>query len=159
MKDVSNCNTPIWTIAWISQYPIRFAGILAHLLLRTLFGIFWLAAGIHKIQTDWLSSDVLERMFFVRLTEMPPDAFAVFYLQSFAIPLYKLIAWIIVCGELYAAAGLLLGLTTRPAATVDRNQLRARREFGRRCCRTRDHVEQPAIFGADREAQRETQIE
>ena len=57
-------------------------------------------------------------MFFVRLTEMPPDSFAVFYLQVFAIPLYKLIAWIIVCGELYAAIGLLLGLTTRTAAAV-----------------------------------------
>jgi uncharacterized membrane protein YphA (DoxX/SURF4 family) len=57
-------------------------------------------------------------MFFVRLTEMPPDSFAVFYLQVFAIPLYKLIAWTIVCGELYAAIGLLLGLTTRTAAAV-----------------------------------------
>lgn len=113
-----NSNTPIWSLAWIKQNPVRFTGVVLHLLLRTLFGIFWLAAAIHKIQSDWLTTDVLQRMFFVRLTEMPPDSFAVFYLQSFAIPLYKLVAWVIVCGELYAAVGLLLGLTTRPAAAV-----------------------------------------
>jgi thiosulfate dehydrogenase [quinone] large subunit len=118
MTAATTSDTPIWRLTWIRQHPGRFTGVLLHLILRTLFGIFWLAAGIHKIQTDWLTSDVLERMFFVRLTEMPPDSFAVFYLQSFAIPLYKLIAWIIVCGELYAAIGLLLGLTTRPAAAV-----------------------------------------
>jgi len=115
---VITSDTPIWSLTWIRQNPVRFTGVLLHLILRILFGIFWLAAGIHKIQADWLNSDVLQRMFFVRLTEMPPDSFAVFYLQSFAIPLYKLIAWIIVCGEFYAAIGLLLGLTTRPAAAV-----------------------------------------
>ncbi len=118
MTAVISSNTAIWTLTWIRQHSLQFSGVIVHLLLRTLFGIFWLAAGVHKIQTDWLTTDVLERMFYVRLTEMPPDSFAVFYLQVFAIPLYKLIAWIIVCGELYAAIGLLLGLTTRPAAAV-----------------------------------------
>jgi thiosulfate dehydrogenase [quinone] large subunit len=106
----------IWTWTEICQHPVRTAGIILHLVLRTLFGIFWLAAGINKINKGWLTSDILREIFLDRLTEMPPDSFAVFYLQSFAIPLYKLVAWVVTFGELYAAIGLLLGLTTRWAA-------------------------------------------
>ena len=40
------------------------------------------------------------------------------YLQEFAIPFHPLIAWVVTLGELYVAAGLLLGLTTRLAACV-----------------------------------------
>jgi uncharacterized membrane protein YphA (DoxX/SURF4 family) len=93
-------------------------GIVVHLLLRTLFALFWLAAGINKINKGWLTSDVLEQIFLDRLTEMPPDAFAVFYLQQFAIPMYVAVAWIVTVGELYSAAGLLLGVTTRIAAAM-----------------------------------------
>lgn len=106
----------IWTFAWIKRHPIRMLGILLHIVLRTLFGIFWLAAGVNKLNKGWLSTDILERIFLDRLTEMPPDSFAVMYLQGFAIPLYKLVAWFVTFGELYAAIGLLLGLTTRWAA-------------------------------------------
>jgi len=112
-----NRNTP-WSIAWVRLHPVRFMGIVVHLLLRTLFGVFWLAAGINKISKGWLNSDVLQRIFLNRLNEMPPDSFAVWYLQSFAIPLYKLIAWLLACGEIYVAIGLLLGLTTRWAAAT-----------------------------------------
>ena len=108
--------TPIWTLAWIRSNPLRFIGILVHLLLRTLFGIFWLAAGMNKVNKDWLTTDILKQIYEDRLTEMPPDAFAVFYLQEFAIPLYQLVAWVVTLGELYVAVGLLLGLTTRWAA-------------------------------------------
>ena len=118
MGVVTNCNTPIWSLTWIRQHPVRFAGIILHLLLRTLFGIFWLAAGMNKINKGWLSTDILERIYLDRLTEMPPDSFAVLYLQSFAIPMYKLTAWVLAFGELYVAIGLLLGLTTRWAAGV-----------------------------------------
>lgn len=108
----------IWTWAWIRQNPLRSFGIVCHLILRTLFGIFWLAAGINKVRNGWLTSDYLERIFLDRLTEMPPDSFAVLYLQSFAIPLYKLVAWVVTVGELYSAIGILFGLTTRWAAGV-----------------------------------------
>jgi len=108
----------IWNRTWIAQNKLRFAGILLHVLLRTLFGVFWLAAGYNKISKGWLNTDILRDIFLDRLTEMPPDAFAVFYLQSFAIPLYQPVAWVVTIGELYAAIGLLLGLTTRWAAAM-----------------------------------------
>ena len=108
----------IWTFTWIKTHPLRFAGIIVTLLGRILFGIFWLFAGLNKLNKDWLSTDVLKRIYLDRLTEMPPDAFAVFYLQNFAIPLYKLIAWVLPFGGLYVAIALLLGLTTQWAAGV-----------------------------------------
>lgn len=108
----------VWTWVWIKAHPVRFAGIILHLLLRTLFAIFWLAAGINKVNKEWLTTDILKRIFLDRLTEMPPDAFASLFLQYFAIPLYGLVAWVITWGEILSAVGLLLGLMTRPAAGV-----------------------------------------
>jgi thiosulfate dehydrogenase [quinone] large subunit len=108
----------VWTWIWIKAHPVRFSGIVLHLLLRTLFAIFWLAAGINKVVKEWLTSDILKQIFLDRLTEMPPDAFASLFLQNFAIPLYILVAWVITIGELYSAVGLLLGFTTRIAASV-----------------------------------------
>lgn len=108
----------VWSRDWVRAHPARFSGIVLHLLLRTLFAMFWLVAGINKVSKEWLSSDILRQMFFDRLTEMPPDAFASLFLMHFAIPLYGLVAWVITIGELYSAVGLLLGVTTRVAAGV-----------------------------------------
>jgi len=108
----------VWSWGWIRAHPARFSGIILHLLLRTLFAIFWLVAGINKVSKEWLTSDILRQMFFDRLTEMPPDAFASLFLMYFAIPLYGLVAWVITIGELYSAVGLLIGVTTRVAAGV-----------------------------------------
>ena len=108
----------VWTGAWIKAHPVRFSGILLHLLLRTLFAVFWLAAGINKVVKDWMTSDIVKQMFLNRLTEMPPDAFASIFLQNFAIPLYLLVAWVVTLGELYSAVVLLLAVTTRIAAGV-----------------------------------------
>jgi uncharacterized membrane protein YphA (DoxX/SURF4 family) len=116
MMHAASVPVNIWAWQWIRQHPVRFTGIILHLLLRTLFGIFWLAAAINKISKGWLTTDILKEIFLDRLTEMPPDSFAVLYLQVFAIPLYQLVAWVIAFGELYAAVGLLFGITTRWAA-------------------------------------------
>ena len=118
MKIAVNEFGAVWSRSWISAHPVRFGGIVLHLLLRTLFALFWLAAGVNKVVNEWLSSDILREIFLDRLTEMPPDAFASLFLQNFAIPLYVLVAWVITVGELYSAVGLLLGLTTRFAAGV-----------------------------------------
>ena len=108
----------IWTLRWIRDNKLRSLGIWTHLLLRTLFAIFWLSAGINKVSKGWLNTDILKEIYLDRLTEMPPDSFAVAYLTTFAIPLYKLVAWVVTIGELYSALGLLIGFTTRWAAGV-----------------------------------------
>ena len=107
---------PLWTLTAFKRHPVRMATIIIHLLLRILFGIFWLAAGINKISKQWLTTDTLEQVFIQRLTELPPDTFAVLYLQALAIPYYLPLAWLVTLGELYVAAGLLLGFSTRWAA-------------------------------------------
>ncbi len=78
MMQAASVAVNIWTRQWIRQNPVRFTGIILHLLLRTLFGIFWLAAGINKITKGWLDTDILKEIYLDRLTEMPPDSFAVF---------------------------------------------------------------------------------
>ena len=85
---------------------------------RLLFGLFWLLAGINKVNDQWMTSPILENIFLQRLTELPPDSFAVFYLTNFAIPFYQPIGWFITLGEIYSAIGLLIGLTTRSSALV-----------------------------------------
>ena len=87
-------------------------------ILRLLFGLFWLLAGINKVNDEWMTSPILENIFLQRLTELPPDSFAVFYLTNFAIPFYQPIGWFITIGEIYSAIGLLIGLTTRSSALV-----------------------------------------
>ena len=86
--------------------------------LRLLFGLFWLLAGINKVNDEWMTSPILENIFLQRLTELPPDSFAVFYLTNFAIPFYQPIGWFITIGEIYSAIGLIIGLTTRSSALV-----------------------------------------
>jgi thiosulfate dehydrogenase [quinone] large subunit len=108
----------VWRLANFRQHPIRMLGIILHLLLRTLFGIFWLAAGTNKIRKGWVNTDMLKRIFEDRLTEMHPDSFPVLYLQKFAIPFYKLISVVTTACELYVGVALLLGLTTRWGAAV-----------------------------------------
>ena len=87
-------------------------------ILRLLFGLFWLLAGINKVKDEWMTSPILENIFLQRLTELPPDSFSVFYLTKFAIPLYQPIGWFITIGEIYSAVGLLIGLTTRSSAII-----------------------------------------
>jgi thiosulfate dehydrogenase [quinone] large subunit len=106
----------VWSGQRMRQHPMRTLGIVLHLVLRTLFGLFWLAAGINKVRKEWLTTDILKRIFEDRLTEMHPDSFQVAFLEHFAIPLYKLVAVVITVGELYVGIALLLGLTTRWAA-------------------------------------------
>jgi thiosulfate dehydrogenase [quinone] large subunit len=106
----------IWSWSALRQQPIRAAGIALFIVLRTLYGMFWTAAGMNKIRKDWATTDILKRIYEDRLTEMHPDSFQVMFLQHFAIPLYKPIAWFVTYGELYIGIALLLGLTTRWAA-------------------------------------------
>lgn len=118
MNTVAAAAPGVWRLANFRQHPVRMVGIILHLVLRTLFGIFWLAAGTNKIRKDWVTTDMLKRIFEDRLTEMHPDSFPVLYLQEFAIPLYRLIAVVTTTLELYVGVALLLGLTTRWGAAA-----------------------------------------
>lgn len=100
------------------QHPIRMVGIVLHLFLRELYGLFWIAAGVNKLRKDWMTTDVLKQIFEDRLTELHPASLQVMFLQDIAIPFYKLVAVFVTVSELYVGVALLLGLTTRWAATI-----------------------------------------
>lgn len=102
-----------WSLGWFGKHPIRGLGIILHLLLRLLFGIFFLAAGYNKIVKEWTSSELLRDIFLHRLTELHPDSFAAGFLQQFAIPFYLPLAWLITWGEIIIGLGLLLGIAVR----------------------------------------------
>jgi thiosulfate dehydrogenase [quinone] large subunit len=108
----------VWSGSFLREHPVKVLGIVLHLIFRSLFGLFWLAAAANKIRKEWMTTDILKRIFEDRVTEMPPDSFQVFYLQQFAIPLYKVVAVVVTVGELYVGVGLLLGFTTRWAAAM-----------------------------------------
>jgi thiosulfate dehydrogenase [quinone] large subunit len=102
-----------WSSNWIKAHPGKFVGILLNLLFRFLFGLFFLLAGINKLFKGWLNSDLLEKVFLQRLTELNPSSFAYLYLTDFALPLYPLIAWIVTVGEIAVGLGLIFGIATR----------------------------------------------
>ncbi len=52
----------IWHWSWIREHKLKTVGIVLHVLLRTLFGLFWLAAGINKINKGWLTTDILKQI-------------------------------------------------------------------------------------------------
>jgi uncharacterized membrane protein YphA (DoxX/SURF4 family) len=118
MTHASDSAQSVWTIERWRQRPVRMLGIVLHLLLRTLFGLFWIAAGVNKLRKDWLTTDILKQVFEDRLTELHPASLQVMFLQDFAIPFYKLVAVFVTLSELYVGAALLLGLTTRWGAAV-----------------------------------------
>jgi len=88
------------------------------IVLRTLFGLFWLFAGINKLRGRWLTTDKLEQIYLQRLTELEPGTLQAGYLELFALPLYRPIAWILTIAEFSVALGLLLGFKTRWAAGI-----------------------------------------
>lgn len=108
----------VWTAKRWREHPIRMVGIVMHLVLRELYGLFWIAAGVNKLRKDWLTTDILKQVFEDRLTELHPASLQVMFLQDFAIPLYKLVAVFVTVSELYVGIALLLGLTTRWAAAI-----------------------------------------
>mgnify|MGYP003383568579 CR=1 FL=1 len=108
----------VWTSQRWRQHPLRMAGIVLHVFLRELYGLFWIAAGVNKLRKDWMTTDVLKQIFEDRLTELHPASLQVMFLQDIAIPLYKLVAVFVTVSELYVGVALLLGLTTRWAAAI-----------------------------------------
>jgi hypothetical protein len=57
MNDTTVATTSVWSGQRLREHPVRTLGIVLFLLLRTLFGLFWLAAGINKLRKGWLTSE------------------------------------------------------------------------------------------------------
>jgi thiosulfate dehydrogenase [quinone] large subunit len=96
--------------------PVRTIGMGLAVLLRWLFGLFFLLAGINKLRQGWLWSDRLHQVFTDRLAELDPVSSGAAFLTSFGIPWYVAIAWVVTVVELGAGVGLLLGFATRISA-------------------------------------------
>jgi len=98
--------------------PFRSFGKVLVLFNRWVFGLFYLFAAINKFRGGYLFTDKLRTTLEARVPELEPGAFAITYIESFVIPLYVPIAWLIAWGELAAGVGLLLGLCTRWAGAL-----------------------------------------
>jgi thiosulfate dehydrogenase [quinone] large subunit len=103
----------LWSRASFRARPGRMAGIVLVLVLRYLFGFFFLNAGINKLRNGWLWSPKLEDVFTRRLAELEPGTFAAGFLENFGIPFYVPIAWVVTVVELVVPACLFLGVATR----------------------------------------------
>lgn len=98
--------------------PLRSAGVIVILLMRLLYGLFYLGAAVNKFQRNYMFSDYPLAIFNEMLDNLHPDSFGAAYLQHFAIPNYHFIGWFITWGETAVAIGLLLGLCTRWAGAL-----------------------------------------
>ena len=107
-------------LRWASfrTHPGRSIGIVLVLFNRWVFGLFYLFAAVNKFRGGYLFTDKLRTTLQARVPELPADSFAVTYIESFVVPLYVPISWLIAWGELAAGVGLLLGLCTRWAAAL-----------------------------------------
>jgi thiosulfate dehydrogenase [quinone] large subunit len=102
-----------WNRSSFRTAPGRMTGITLVLVLRYLFGFFFLGAGINKLAGAWLWSDRLRQIFTERLAELEPGSAASRFLENVGIPLYVPIAWVVTVVEFVVPVCLFLGLATR----------------------------------------------
>jgi thiosulfate dehydrogenase [quinone] large subunit len=102
----------------LRERPLKGIGIGFVLLLRILFGIFFAGGAANKFMRDYLFGDYPLDLFTKRLAELDPASFPARYLESFIIPNYHFVGWVVAWGEVAVAVGMLLGLMTRSAGLV-----------------------------------------
>lgn len=126
-----------WSTEYLLKNPLKSLGIIAILILRYLFGMYFFVGFFYKFSKGWLWNDTLKIFFQEQLKTLnqlndifihqlngnrffssvepnsPLYAFEPYYLEHFAIPLYMPIAWIVTFGELIVGLSLVLGLTVR----------------------------------------------
>lgn len=107
-----------WSRRYLRRHPGRLLGAGFVLLLRYLYGLFYLGAALNKFSKGWITSGYGREVFTARLAEIDPASFGAAYLQHFALPYYPLVAWVLSFGELAVTVGLLLGLATRWAGAI-----------------------------------------
>jgi thiosulfate dehydrogenase [quinone] large subunit len=118
MSEEAVANPSVWGSTSLKAAPVAYIGRCLVMFLRYFNGLFYFAAGVNKVVQGWLWSDALKKVFEQRVTELPPDSFAVAFLQNFAIPLHIPVAWVLTSLELASGAALLLGFATRWGALL-----------------------------------------
>jgi thiosulfate dehydrogenase (quinone) large subunit len=86
--------------------------------LRYGFGAFFLYGAYHKTVCGWMTSPVMREHFAKRLSELDPESFSAVYLRRFAIPWYRPVSLVLTIGQMFVAAGMLLGIAVRPSAAL-----------------------------------------
>ena len=104
--------------ALLRERPVLGVGIGLALLLRYLYGLFYLFATINKYQRNYLFSDYPLEVFTNQLAVIDPDGLMAAYLTGFIIPNYRFVAIVVVVVWTLVTIGLLLGLCTRWAAAL-----------------------------------------
>ncbi len=98
--------------------PLKAFGIGAVLLLRYLYGLFYLFATVNKIQRNYAFSDYPLEVFTKQLGVVDPEGLMAAYLRSFLIPNYHFVGIVITLVWSGVTVGLLLGLATRWAGAL-----------------------------------------
>jgi thiosulfate dehydrogenase [quinone] large subunit len=111
--------TPVaWNFAAFRERPLRMLGITLVLVLRYLFAVFFLGAGINKITGAWMWSDKLRQVFTARLAEIDPSSLGAAFIEHVGLPFYLPIASVVTIVEFAVAVSLLLGLATRTGGVL-----------------------------------------
>ena len=100
-------------LALLRARPLNVIGIGCVLLLRYLYGLFFLFSTINKIQRNYMFGDYPLEMFNKQLAQINPDGIMAAYLKGFLIPNYHFIGAMITILWAAVAVGMLLGLCTR----------------------------------------------
>ena len=85
LPDDSGNPRPRFTLKFLRANPLRGTGIGLVLLLRLLFGIFFLGGAVNKFQRNYMFGDYPLDLFTKRLTEIDPASFPAMYLEKFII--------------------------------------------------------------------------
>jgi thiosulfate dehydrogenase (quinone) large subunit len=124
MSDMPVTASFSWSLSSMKERPLRYLGVASAIFVRYFMGLFFFAAGLNKVQKDWMWSDYLKEVFQARIADLhklEPSAinsFGLQYLEHFALPLYVPIAYIVSLGEFYVGIACFLGLTSRWAGAV-----------------------------------------
>jgi thiosulfate dehydrogenase [quinone] large subunit len=105
-------------LALLRARPLKGVGIGFALLLRYLYGLFFLFATINKIQHNYMFGDYPLEMFNKQLAQINPDGIMAAYLKGFLIPNYHFVGAMVTLLWATVTVGLLLGLCTRWAAVL-----------------------------------------
>lgn len=110
--------SPAFSWKLLKTSPVKGVAIGFVLLLRYLYGVFYLFATMNKVQRNYAFSDYPKQVFTKQLEQIDPDGIMAAYLQGFLIPNYQFVGIMVTLIWAAVTVGLLLGLCTRWAAAL-----------------------------------------